>query len=198
MHYWGAYTGKDTWRYQKILVYSCRWLELVRITHAFLSSYIIYFYRKKIEDQAFFVLRCFKKLPQKIFQETPKKYQEETHSKVALQKNCWSESFDYEGFAIKVFIIEDLRISTNITLNPNARFFAFKINIKIVMRGWVHFSEANMPIFFLFSLLVHRKIGKNCNSFHLYGNLLKLSGKKPKLNSWFLFNDQPKPSRTSN
>ena len=89
-------------------------------------------------------------MPQKMFQETPKKYQEETHSKVALQKNCWSESFDYEGFAIKVFIIEGLRISTNITLNPDARFFAFKTNIKIVMKGWVHFSEANISTFFIF------------------------------------------------
>ena len=139
-------------------------------------------------------------MPQKMFQETPKKYQEETHSKVALQKNCWSESFDYEGFAIKVFIIEGLRISTNITLNPNARFFAFKINIKIVMRGWVHFSEANISIFFFIFLtftLQNRKELWFLSPIWEFAQPHEKK-KKKKLNSWFLFNDQPKPSRTSN
>ena len=45
-----------------------------------------------------------------------------THSKVALQEKCWSESIGGEGFTMKIFIIERLRISANVTLNFNPRY----------------------------------------------------------------------------
>ena len=49
---------------------------------------------------------------------------------------------------MKVFIIEGLPVSTNVTLNLNPRFCTFKMKMKIVKSMWVHFSEANIPVFF--------------------------------------------------